>query len=427
MNLPTAGLSKAGSPDQSSLRISYLFPQFPISTEAFAVSDIGALRALGHQVVVHTIKAKRSGEPEYLRSCNVPADLAIHRASLRGVLQWPVLLWKMRAQAVYLVRQIASGTLKPLGPRVTALLCIPRVLEMADEIGKFDPDIVHVFWSRHAGMVLSVLGQRRSRGLRSAFVGAYDLIADDFLVDLALGWSEVVYSHAETNRTYLEAKAPAGTPVRIILRGIPLMTPDPATVRDPALWVTASALSVPKNVAAVLQTFASARSSRPDLKLEIFGDGPDRRRLEQCSQQLGCADAVKFHGHVEREVLFGHMQRAAVFLLLSKKPSERLPNVVKEALWAGCAIISSKSEGIEELVPDRRIGLVIDPDDTAARTAAAQAVLRETEEQAVLRRDRARALIAQRFSNQLSMGEYVAAWQAALAARAPGTIGKAKP
>lgn len=421
MNLPTAGLSKAGPPDQPSLRISYLFPQFPISTEAFAVSDIGALRALGHQVVVHTVKARRRGEAEYLRSSNVPADLAIHRASLRGALRWPLLVWKMRAEAVYLVRQIASGTLKPLGTRASALLCIPRVLEMAGEIGKLDADIVHVFWSRHAGMVLSVLGQRRSRSLRSAFVGAYDLIADDFLVDLALGWSEVVYSHAETNRAYLEAKAPGGTPVRIILRGIPLMTPDPAIVRDPALWVTASALSVPKNVEAVLQTFAQARSSRPDLKLEVFGDGPDRRRLEQCSQQLGCADAVRFRGHVEREVLFGHMQRAAAFLLLSKKPSERLPNVVKEALWAGCAIISSRSEGIEELVPDSQIGLVIDPDDADARTTAMQTILQETQDQAALRRDRARTLIAERFSNQLSMGEYVAAWQAVLAARAPGT------
>lgn len=423
MNLPIAGPSTAGPPDQPSLRISYLFPQFPISTEAFAVSDIGALRSLGHQVVVHTVKAKRAGETEFLRSCNVPADLTIRRASLRGALRWPVLLWQGRAQVAYLVGQIASGAPKQLGTRVSALLCIPRVLEIADEIGKLDADIVHVFWSRHAGMVLSVLGQRRSSALRSAFVGAYDLIADDFLVDLTLGWSEVVYSHAETNRAYLEAKVPAGTPVRIILRGIPLMTPDPAAVRDPALWVTASGLSVPKNVEAVLQTFASARNSRPGLKLEIFGDGPDRRRLEQCSQQLGCADAVKFHGHVEREVLFGHMQRAAAFLLLSKKPSERLPNVVKEALWAGCAIISSKSEGIEELVPDSRIGLVIDPDDADARAAAAQTVLNEPEEQAAQRRDRARALIGQRFSNQLSMGEYVAAWQAALAARGSGTIG----
>ncbi|RYD75712.1 MAG: glycosyltransferase, partial [Verrucomicrobiaceae bacterium] len=274
-----------------------------------------------------------------------------------------------------------------------------------------DMDVVHVFWSRHAGMVLAVLGRLGMRARRSAFVGAYDLVADDFLVDVTLGWSDVVFSHAEANRAYLERKVPRNTPVHIVHRGIPLIAPDDSLVRDPNLWITASSLTPAKNVEGVLQAFALARRLRPELTLAIYGEGEDRSRLEQCSRDLGCADAVRFGGHVRREELFREMQQAAVFIMLSKKASERLPNVVKEALWAGCALISSNSEGIEALIPDTAIGHVIDPDNASAVDAAVQSVLAETPDQANLRRLGARELIATHFSSELGMRQYVAAWR----------------
>lgn len=400
----------------TSLRISYLFPQFPVPTEVFAVSDIIALRAQGHRVVVHTIKLRRSDEANRLRICDVPRDLPIRRPSLRCAMRWPMLVWKMRAPAAYLFGQIIRRAMRSPATALTALLTIPRVIEIAEEIRELDADVVHAFWSRHAGMVLAVLGLLGVRANRSAFVGAYDLVADDFLVDLTLGWSEVVFSHAEANRAYLEGKVPRNIPVNIVHRGIPLIAPDDGIVRDPDLWITASSLTPAKNVEGVLRAFALARRSRPELTLAIYGEGPDRSRLEQCSRDLGCSGAVRFGGHVRREDLFRHMQQAAVFLILSKKASERLPNVVKEALWAGCAIVSSKSEGIEALIPGRDIGHVIDPDDASAVAAAVQSVLAETPDQADLRRRRARELISTRFSSDLGMGEYVAAWRGIAAA-----------
>ncbi len=409
-------MTHSGSPraNASSLRVSYLFPQFPVPTEVFAVSDILALRALGHEVLVHTVKPRRRDEAERLRICGVPNDLPISRPSLSRALRWPGLLWRMRSGAAYLLIHVIRRGMTAPATALTALLCIPRVLEIAEEVREVGADVVHVFWSRHAGMVLPILARQESRALRSAFVGAYDLVAGDFLVDMALEHANAAFSHAEANRAYLETKVPATMPVTIVRRGIPLIPPDASILRDPCLWITASSLTPAKNVEGVLHTFALACRSRPELRLAIFGEGPDRSRLEQCSHDLGCSAAVRFGGHVQREELFRHMQQAAVFLLLSKKPSERLPNVVKEALWAGCAIISSNSEGIEELLPDRETGLVIDPDDASAVAEAVRRVLGESPEEADRRRLRARRLIAKSFSDLQGMREYIAAWRAAM-------------
>ena len=410
-------MSTAGACSRAPLRISYLFPQFPMPTETFAVSDIATLRADGHQVVVHTVKPARLGEARRLRASGVPLDLPILRPTLKGALRWPLLLWRSRNAARPFLKLIARRFGTAPGTVIETLLIFPRILEIVDEVKRCESDVVHLFWARHAGLVLPLLASEGGGPVRSAFVGAYDLTVDDFLVDMALRSTELLFTHAEVNRSYAQGKAGPGIKVEVIYRGIPLLPAADEAERDPSQWMTASALDASKNVAAVLRTFAAARASRPALKLAIFGDGPEKERLVELARKLGCEGAVRFLGHAGRDQVHHAMNRASVFLLLTKKPSERLPNVVKEALWAGCAVIASRSQGIEELVPDPGIGFVVDPDDEPSVEAAVAAVLAESSEAAATRRARARAHVAEHFSSERNMRRYVAAWNRKLFSR----------
>jgi glycosyltransferase involved in cell wall biosynthesis len=412
-------MNVAGACSRAPLRISYLFPQFPVPTETFAVSDIATLRADGHRVVVHTVKPARLDEARRLRASGVPLDLPILRPTLRGALRWPVLLWRSRKTARPLLKLIAARLRIAPGTALETLLIFPRILEIVDEVRRCESDVVHLFWARHAGLVLPLLACENGGPVRSAFVGAYDLTVDDFLVDVALRSTELLFTHAEVNRPYAERKAGPGVRVEVIYRGIPLLPAVDEAERDPAKWMTASALDAAKNVAGVLRTFAAARASRPELKLAIFGDGPEKDRLVELARKLGCEGAVRFMGHASREQIHQAMNRSSVFLLLTKKPSERLPNVVKEALWAGCAIIASRSPGIEELVPDPGIGFVIDPDDQQSVEAAVAAVLTEAAEAAAARQARARAHVAEHFSSERNMRRYVDSWNRKLLSRTP--------
>lgn len=396
------------------LRISYLLQQFPLATQTFAVSDIAALKAEGHQVTVYTMKPRRRNEQALLDLCGVPADLPIDRPRLASLPSWPLRTWRRRKGAALLLRRIlASARSNPVAA-LQAILCIPRIVEIADSIAERGSDVVHIFWARHVGLVLPVMAVEGSNALRTAFVGAYDLTEDDFLVDLTVEAAEILFSHAEVNRPYLERKAPKGAEIYVVPRGIPLPPLLPESERDPWRWLTASALVRSKNVEAVIAAFANARRAEPRLALRIFGEGPDRQRLEKVSSQLGCSEAVEFMGHVRRDGLFIEMQRSAVFLLLSKKPSERLPNVVKEALWAGCSVVSSDSEGIGELICDRGIGFVVDPDRPDEVAEAVRAIMSETEAEAEQRRRRAREHVEKHFSSESSMRRYSDAWRLAL-------------
>lgn len=393
------------------LRIAYLFQQFPLPTETFAISDITALLAQGHAVAVFTLKPPRRNEVEMFERSRVPEDLPISRMSWRGAAKWPALLWRSRSEVALLLACICRGALTHPVAAVQALLCLPRIIEIAAEVEQASCDVVHAFWSRHIGLVLSVLDARGVPLLRTAFVGAYDLVADDFLVDATLAAADVVFSHAEVNRPYLELKAPASADIQIVRRGIPLPALRDDLVRLPFRWITASSLIPPKNVEAVLQAFAFAQEREARLTLDIFGEGPDRGRLESIARKLGCSDAVRFLGHVRRDELFAEMQQASLFLLLSKGVWERLPNVLKEALWAGCAVVSSNTPGIEELIPDRTIGHVVDPDDPTAIRAAVVELLECTPDERAIRRRAARAQIAEHFSSESSMHRYAESWR----------------
>ena len=408
---------KAGSRRSAAsapLRVAYLFQQFPVRTEVFAVSDIAALAAQGHRVTVYTMKGRPRREAELLKVCGVPGALPIDRPGLSDALRWPAAMWRWRGPAARLAGQILARSGRYPVAALQGLLCLPRAVAIADRVQRFD--VVHAFWSRHVGLVLPLLAERRAKPVRTAFVGAYDLVADDLLVDLTVGAAEAVISHAEANQAYIQRKAPAGVPTQIIPRGIPLIPPSEEGTRDPFKCITASALVPSKNVEGVIRACAAARAVDPRVSLDIFGDGPDRQRLEQFSRLRGF-DWVNFRGHVSREALFEEMEAASVFLLLSRKPSERLPNVVKEALWAGCAVISSNSEGIEELLPDASYGQIVDPGVPGAAESALQAALSETDGAARKRRTKARTLIEDRFSSDRNMGRYVEMWRRVLQGR----------
>jgi glycosyltransferase involved in cell wall biosynthesis len=367
----------------------------------------------GHSVTVYTMKFGRRGERLLMEKSRVPPDLDINRPTALAMVFWPVLLLRWRLAAGLLFRSALSAFRSAPLTSAQAILCIPRVLEIADRLRREDPDIVHVFWARHVGMVLPVLKNGGCKPLRATFVGAHDLTTDDFLVDLTCGSAEVIFSHAEVNRNYAESMAPVGVPVHIIRRGIPLAQFAADGTEPRTQWLTASSLSKEKNAAAVIRAFAVARRSDPKLTLEICGDGPERGPLEQLAHELGCAEAVTFSGHVPRDELFKRMQHTAIFFLLSKAPWDRLPNVLKEALWAGCAVVSSKTQGIRELLPNDSVGFVVDADDDAAVLNAVAVLQGESAEQRADRRAAARKHVAENFSTDANMSRYVDGWRAA--------------
>jgi glycosyltransferase involved in cell wall biosynthesis len=100
---------------------------------------------------------------------------------------------------------------------------------------------------------------------------------------------------------------------------------------------------------------------------ELVGTGPLTGALKERIREAGLLDRVRLLGPLSQEELRGHYQRAMVFALpcvpAADGDRDILPNVLKEAMATGVPVITSRLEGIEELVVDGENGLLVPPGD----------------------------------------------------------------
>lgn len=120
-----------------------------------------------------------------------------------------------------------------------------------------------------------------------------------------------------------------------------------------------------KDFDTLLGAFAAA--GRPDARLIVLGEGPDRAQLEATVARLGLSERVALPGHVDKPAAYlGH---ADLFCLSSVY--EGFPTVLIEALACGCPVVSTDCPtGPREILDGGAFGELVAVGDAAALGAA---------------------------------------------------------
>ena len=136
---------------------------------------------------------------------------------------------------------------------------------------------------------------------------------------------------------------------RVIHRGVYFPNLDVCEKNENHI-VTCSALSAGKKVDLLLVKFAKAKKQISSLVLTVIGDGPELESLKALAVNLGIHDSVRFLGQQPHEKVYKLMNEAKYFWFFSQKPSERLPNALKEAMYSGCISFVLFTPGMDEIV-----------------------------------------------------------------------------
>ncbi len=106
-----------------------------------------------------------------------------------------------------------------------------------------------------------------------------------------------------------------------------------------------------------LEVVALVVQKKPDLRVELIGDGPEREKLEALTTRMGLAGNVRFAGSLPRPEVLVRMQQAKV--LLHTAHFESFGFVLAEAAANGCRVVSTPvgiaqevgvvADGIDEL------------------------------------------------------------------------------
>lgn len=125
----------------------------------------------------------------------------------------------------------------------------------------------------------------------------------------------------------------------------------------------------------LIRSFRRVLDRVPDAHLLLVGDGPMRPSLHALVEELRLGDRVHFAGY--QAAPDRYMQVMDVFALPSR--AEGLPLAILEAWAAGLPVVATRVGGVPGLVEDGRTGLLINPGDGEALTAAIGRLIDDTE------------------------------------------------
>jgi colanic acid/amylovoran biosynthesis glycosyltransferase len=395
---------------QRPLRVAYVTMGFPVPYETFAAFDVRALAKAGVDITVHSLRpahptASRLAAERGLE--HTPLTYNSLRSSGRG------LTYALRRPLVFLrlIAWLIRGTWRTPSHLVRSVILAPRAMDIMAALAADPPDIVHLFWGHYPVMVGHLVRRHIPGPKLSVFLGAYDLEWDYGCTEEIVRGADVVWTHARANLPDLIGLGAAPERIHVVHRGVDL---SPFRVqrppKTPGRITCIGRLMAGKAFNDVIEAFAQIIRRAPHATLVIIGDGPEREPLGALARTLGVEHAVTFAGHIPHAAVRAELATTEIFLYLSRSKTDRLPNVVKEAMASGCVCVVSRTAGIDELVEDGVHGFVVDYGDIAGAVERVDWAFRHpTEARAIAQAGEAR--VYREFDVDVSMGEYRRQWE----------------
>ena len=286
---------------------------------------------------------------------------------------WPVAVLSMTPPAEYLDELAAAG-IKVVTLRMRRARPTPMAFARYGRfVRAWKPDVIH------AHMVHANLLARLGR----IYAPRIPVICTVHNVNEGARWREIAYqltdrlatmttavSEAAAERYVEIGAAPRGR-IEAIPNGFDFSRPVPAGARDAIraelgvgddfLWVTAGRLDTQKGYDLLLEAFDRVHRQRPDARLAIAGDGPERAALTAQLAGLALAPAATLLG--DRSDVPGLLAAADGFVLSSRW--EGLPMVLLEAAAQGLPIVCTDVGGDREVVRPELGGVLTDVDVTS--------------------------------------------------------------
>jgi phosphatidylinositol alpha-1,6-mannosyltransferase len=138
-----------------------------------------------------------------------------------------------------------------------------------------------------------------------------------------------------------------------------------------------------KGIDTTIEAIERLRSTMPEARYLIVGEGPDRPRLLQLVARLGLQSHVQLLGEVSDDRLRSLLQAADVFVLASREEPSRADVegfglVLLEAQACGTPVVATHSGGMSDAVAEGESGLLVPADDAISLANALQALLGDT-------------------------------------------------
>lgn len=370
--------------------LAYLFSRFPVVSQTFCDTEMLALEAAGHELVIGSLNPPpnsfRHERLAHLRAEVIyPPPGAVLDAPLHQPPGDPV--WQA-------MEALAAEHEERFGPPVKARVRARNAWHFAREFKKRGVTHVHVHFANRATHTALFLK-------KAGFTFSFTAHAQDFMVDLAnddllremIREATFTAAVSDFSRGLLVGICPdAADRIHRVYNGIdasrfPAARPggDPAASPspDPTAFrlISIGRLIDFKGFPVLINAIASLRDQQIPVSLQIIGEGPQRAALEIQIAQLHLKDQVHLRGVLSQEEIKKELASSHAFALAcltdAKGATDILPTVILEAMATGLPVASTTLAGVPEMVIHGKTGLLAPPGDVEAFAACLTTLARD--------------------------------------------------
>lgn len=387
---------------------------FPAPTETFHSNNTKALSEQGKEILVFSLLPKHKGYDKLINqrglsrikvnACNVLNYIA---GSMISIFH-PLLSISLAGFVLFHTQG------KHL---VKSLILIPRIFFIWSEIRKEKPNVVNLLWGHYPVLVGFLTKRTNPEILLSMGLLAYDLEMGYGGSGAIVPYVDFIWTQASINIAQIEKLGFNRIPIRVIYDGLDPKVSLGRKEKQPFSIITIGRLIKSKGMDLCIKAFALISDSYPVARFQILGEGPERKDLERLAAQLGLSERVIFRGHVSMEEVAAELAASDVFLFMSYKVGERLPNVVKEAMLNKALCVVSESPGIEELIQDGQTGFILGKNSPEEAAKTIERIFSDRTEVEPVRASAYDFVLGQ-FDCRKEMGKLLFEWENQVEARA---------
>jgi len=341
-------------------KIAYLVSCYPSVSHTFITREIKSLRKEGYQVDSYSMNEpigpfkKNSDESYDLKTTKV-----LKRNLLLNTIKSMVTLKYNKSY----IKESLKYLFDTNGSKIKKIGHIIESLIFARYIEKSNIKLIHVHFSNPAARV-ALLSSKLTNIPWSLSIHGPDSLEDITKFDIKKHVEEAKFVRVISRYAYNQIIRHVGfsyiQKTHIVRCGVEC-GPVKSIDKENKIFrgCTVGRLVSAKGHYFLLKAIKKCKENGINIRWDFIGDGPQRQVLTQLAKSLHISQQVKFLGAKDREKAFDYIKQCDVFALTSL--AEGIPVSLMEAMSLKKPVISTKINGIPELIQDSISGLLCDP------------------------------------------------------------------
>lgn len=381
--------------------------QWAVWSETFFARDISALSGfLGENLIVYSLKPSSYDYQQIEKNLGISSIKNKKATFCKFILGLLTLIREYKSTYGLLHALFKNEKDKRL--IFKSVLLFPMVFYIVNDIYKNNITIAHLYWGHYPSMIGWVLKKKKWNGYLSITFSAYDVRMDYRLSVITANLADKVFTISNYNKNILINRGVDKKKIEVVYGGISISTNQQNALHNPnrneAEFIFIGRLVEAKGIPNLMAALNFI--DEMNLKLHIVGKGPlEKLILDRAKYD----NRIIYHGLQSPDWIMKKLNK--VGSLIHPSYVEMIPNVVKEAMLNGAIVVSSKTDGIDEMITDRENGFIMSENNAETIADYIHLVMKLSEDRKHTIRYKAYRSIQQKFDVQKNMNTYYDIWK----------------